>query len=603
MTLDSSKRKRRWVTWMLVVCVVAGAAGPASADDLDRASTAWAAGRVDEAAGALLDYWLTDPTDPARVLEAVRLAEALDDADLLERAQGQLEGLLRDSEDPRLQYALGRSSLAIARNRMARGDTGSSLAFLLADAKELGLGLLEVPGWYAVGTAMAADAMWSQGDLTGALALLDGVEAGDDDAPLAALRGRLLYERAVSEGLGTDGRPTDAGREDLGAAVTWSERARTHEVRPLADADRGAAALVSAWAKHRLGDVKGAARAYLDAHVVTPRSPLPLRGLQSLYTGREAALADLLQSHLADHPDDTAAWDLMIPTRRTAGDLAGALQALQRRLDVAPADPAGWTHGGRLFQDLEQWREAGKHYRQALELDGTHAPAAAGLEQVARAVWTTDMERGLEIYEGLLALRPADPYARNNLGFLLREAVTPWTTMSEGQIQHLKPDAPPHIRELLDRSVSVYREAVERIPDRDTMTELEAWSYAGIVNDYGLMLHYFADVQDPLEAERQYLRALAMTDHSFADTFIPNMRRLYATVLPNREWTWYRLAREARYTILRLVPVEGLAVLEPDEDKRRLAAQDEHALRLRLARELARDADEAGEPWPPPEDD
>ena len=146
------------------------------------------------------------------------------------------------------------------------------------------------------------------------------------------------------------------------------------------------------------------------------------------------------------------------------------------------------------------------------------------------------------------------------------------------------------IRELLVRCRDAYASAVALIPeDEDESRELlESWNLAGVVNDYGLMLHYFADIQDGPRAEAQYLRALRMTDQGFKDTYVPNLRRLYATVLANRELAMFRVAREAQYAILReAADAQGRLVLVPDEAKRDVAAQDTQVLRERLQAELA----------------
>ncbi|MFM8979443.1 MAG: hypothetical protein ACKOSS_03145, partial [Planctomycetia bacterium] len=230
----------------------------------------------------------------------------------------------------------------------------------------------------------------------------------------------------------------------------------------------------------------------------------------------------------------------------------------------------------------------------------------AGLERVAAAWMKADVERGVALYEGIFALLPADPFVRNNLGFLLREAVTPYTTQEPNGVQHLRPDAPWRVRGWLERSVAAYGEAVRLLPaaddkDRD---EAEAWDVAGIVNDLGLMLHYFADVQDLPRAEALYWRALRMTAFAFKDTYAPNLQRLYGTLLRDREWSWYLAARSARDAILletgELDRATGKPVLAPDSAKREAASRDLEALRARLVRTLQEDAESDGLPFPPP---
>ena len=151
--------------------------------------------------------------------------------------------------------------------------------------------------------------------------------------------------------------------------------------------------------------------------------------------------------------------------------------------------------------------------------------------------------------------------------------------------------------------MEVYRHAVSLVPeDLDEKTEKEIWVLAGIVNDCGLMLHYFEDVQEPYAAERLYLRALEMSDYAYMDAYHPNLRRLYAFVLPHRGWAWYRAAREARWAqkMEQRTP-DGSIELVADEARREIAAEDARRLRARLARALAEGAEEDGDPWPPEE--
>ena len=149
----------------------------------------------------------------------------------------------------------------------------------------------------------------------------------------------------------------------------------------------------------------------------------------------------------------------------------------------------------------------------------------------------------------------------------------------------------------------MYRRAVSLVPtDVDELPDSEAWVLAGVVNDYGLMLHYFADVQDPYAAEGLYLRALRMTGYGYMDAYHPNLRRLYAFVLPDHEWTWYLAAREARWAQMREGRrADGGLELVADDARREIAAEDARTLRVRIAEALAEGAAEDGDPWPPEE--
>ncbi len=588
--------RTRAIRLLLLAVALALPASAAFADDVADARAAFDAGHADAARAALLDWLLAEPTDPTALLDAAHLARDLDDLDLLERVQGRAEISAEETPDPRLDLALAVADEAIASGRLARGMQGQLLAQLFSDAETKAKAVLDDPALGAEARVLLARTRRAVGDLDGALAALEG---GDLAPEARAWRGRLHYERSVAREVDAQGRPTEAGRAELQAALDDLAAAGDE----LGPKDRFQARITAAWAAHRLGDLDRAEGAYVSAWLLDPASPYPLRGLESLEQGRPARLVAALERVLEARPHDTGALDALVFAEVGAKDGTAALLALERRIALDEKDPAGWLLGGRVFLALEQWEEARKHVRRALDLDPTSAQATALFEELARTVMARDRERGIAFYEEILRLRPGDPYVRNNYGFLLREIVSPFTAMGEDGLQTLVPGAPPRIRELLVRCRDVYAEAVAAIPesrDRD-LDERTAWSLAGVINDYGLIVHYFVDVQDPLEAERQYLRALRMTDYAFKDTYVPNLRRLYTKVLPDRDLARYRVARQVRDAVLAEVPrADGGFDLVPDEEKRAVAEKDVEEVRARLYRTLEEGADEDGAPWPPP---
>jgi len=68
---------------------------------------------------------------------------------------------------------------------------------------------------------------------------------------------------------------------------------------------------------------------------------------------------------------------------RAAGDVRGANGFFQAALKEYPEDPALRTRWGELFAATHQNNEAIKLFEEALELDGTYAPAKIGLAKVA----------------------------------------------------------------------------------------------------------------------------------------------------------------------------------------------------------------------------
>ena len=585
----SSPNPRRATLVALAFLLLSGTCVVRAEDPAD-ARRAWDEGRADDAWRMLRAYLLEKPTDAGMLLEAARLAAQMKDIELVERVQGRAELVSADTPDPRLDLALGVAYLALGELRLVAGVPSPTLAFLFADAEGIAQRLVaEHPGTdlEREGRLLLARTRQALGDVEAALDALPVQATGPE---MERLEAELLFDRAVTKRLDAAGRPTEEGASDLRGALAVFSGAPDFDGR-----------IKAAWAAHRLGELEAARGHYVAAWALDPASPYPLRGLESLATGRPQLLFDSLGEILADHPEDVRALDALAEAQFGV-DEAQALLTLQRRITLDEGDPAGWMLGARLYVARSRWQEARRYALRALELAPTARDASGVLERIAHTIRAEEPERAVSIYEELLAVKPDDPLVWNNYGFLLREIVSPYTTVDERTgIQVLRNDAPPRARTLLERCVEVYRRAVSLVPaDVDGLMDTEVWVLAGVLNDCGLMLHYFQDVQEPHAAERLYLKALAMTGYGYMDAYHPNLRRLYAFVLPDREWAWYLAAREARWAQLKEErPATGGFELVPDDAKRELAAEDARTLRARLARALAEGAEEDGDPWPP----
>jgi tetratricopeptide (TPR) repeat protein len=573
---------------------------PASADEPGEARRLIELGQVD-AARERLRAWIesTEPSGPP-ALEAARLAAELKDGLLLEDLQGRLEGKPGTKEPGPTALALATAWLGLAESRLGQPGGGSGVAFLFADAEKKARDCLAGPPEVAAeALRVLARVKHAQGDLAGALAVLAERSDLAGDAAVAALEGRLRYERALTTGLGADGRPTAAGTEDLTRAAARLKAALAVEGGlPVLETRR--ARLLSAYTLHRVGDLDGARAAYLAAHAADPTSDKALRGLKSLLANDDAAYRKALE----ELPRDRLVSRARVEAALAAKDVVGALAAAEARLADDPAAVDGWLLAGSALIAAQRWDDAVARFRHVHSLAPNDRTPITGLERTATAAMDVDVERGIAIYEQALGLLPDDPYVRNNFGFVLREVVTPHTEVDQATgLQRFRPDAPHRTRAWLDRCVAAYAEAVARIPeakDKD-LDEATAWNLAGIVNDYGLVVHYFVDVQDLPKAEALYLRALRMTRDTFKDTYAPNLQRLYR-LMPDREWAWYRAARRCRDAILKETGVgpDGNPALAPDEEKRAAAARDVEDLRARLVRTLQDDAREDGVDLSPP---
>lgn len=582
---------------------------PARADVPEQALALAEQGEAAQA-GAALDAWLrTQPMPGPSALAAARAAARVGDADLLERVQGWLEGRPEAREPGPVALALATAWLARAELQLAAGTAGSGTAFLLADAATKASACLEGP-LGAEALALLARSRYVKGDSAGALAVLAGHAALATAPAPAVLEARLRYEQALAAQLGADGRPTPEGTaslERVAALLGGALEALAQQPAVLARDEAAFARITRAYALHRLGDTAGAAAAYEAAHLAGDgRSTAALRGLKSLFSYDADAYRRTLRAVLAEREGERLASEALAASLLEAGDLDGALQVAEARSAAAPREVDGPVLAGSVLLAADRLDEAEARFLAAHRLDPARREGIAGLERVAATWMKEDVERGIALYERISALLPGDPYVHNNLGFLLREAVTPYTTMEPNGVQHLKPDAPWRVRAWLERSVAAYAEAVRLLPasddkDRD---EAAAWNVAGVVNDLGLMLHYFADVQDLPRAEALYWRALRMTGFAFKDTYAPNLQRLYGTLMRDREWAWYLAARSARDAILletgEVDRATGNPVLAPDTAKREAASRDLEALRARLVRTLQEDAESDGLPFPPP---
>lgn len=589
----------------LAALLLAGT-GSALAGPVEDAEALFAAGKTEPAREALGAWLDGTELDTLGLLHAAQLARRLQDLELLNAIAGaaqDLESQISGEVGPTLHLALGVAYLGLAEENLRQRTASRSVSLYFADALERAA---KVPvggslGCYAL--RLAAETRYAQGDLDGAIA---GIHAGipklasGSSALLQALHGRLRYTRGVARGTKADGHPADDAAPEFAAATEILPLALKAGLPPL---EARAARLQLAWAHHRTGGIDGAVEAYQASYRSDAREGvLAIRGLRSLLARDGKRLVTELEKLVARHPKDeapaAALTDIHLSTRNT-GD---ALLAAHKRLEASPDDVLAIYGVGRVHAAAGQLESAKRYFVAVLKRQPNHIASSYGIERLAQTHLAKDPARAVAIYEELIALRPDDPYTRNNLGFILRDLVSRETVKERGGIERLKPGATKQLRGWLDRCVSVYAEAVARIdPAQDAdLTPATAWNLAGIINDYGLIVHYFIEVQDAKLAEQQYLRALRMTDFGFKDTYTPNLHRLYRYVLKDRDWTWYRIAREAKDSILREGRDErGRVVLLPDDQKREAARQDMLAARARILQALKMDADEDGLPWPP----
>lgn len=572
-----------------------------------------------EGTRALLAGWVEQAAPGEEALEAARVASELADVDLLQALQAQLEGAPGTKEPGPGALALATAWLGLAEAHLSARDQSSAVPYLFADAEKKARSLLAAdPEVAGPALCLVARTRHAQGDTAGALAVL-GEHARLAARPeVAALEGWLLHEDVVARRLGPDGQATPEGRALLARAAERLAAALPPATGEAPEGGGGAlppreaarALLTRAYALHRTGQVEEAARCYAEAYRRRPADDKPLRGLKSLLGADPSAYRAALGALREERPADLRLAQALAAHLLEAGDAAGAAAVARGTADAAPTVPEAHVLESDVLRAGGRFDEAFAAGEAAHRLAPTRRLGADAMERAAAARMAGDVEHAVALYERLLRLLPDDPYVRNNLGFLLREAVTPFTDLDPvSGLQRLKADAPHRARLWLARSVAAYREAVERLPalpdaagrGAGAPPPAEAWNAAGVVNDLALMLHYFVDVQDLPQAEALYLRALALTHGAFKDTYAPNLQRLYR-LLPDRAYAWYRAAVVARDAILREEGTadDGSPLLVPDEAKRAAAAQDAERLRAWLVRTLQEEAAADGSPLDPP---
>lgn len=432
--------------------------------------------------------------------------------------------------------------------------------------------------------------------------LLDDVLSRVDDVVRA-----LSPER---EGIGKGLTPTT--REALKAA--WARallrRARLEEP-PNRDMLRQAVGLIESsgvwttprgsledgYARHLLGDVGRARAAYLRTLDISGTSPedeevadLAAAGLRSVLGGTSEAAEAALKEAAGEGPRVGVARALAALAAERAGPAAG-LEVLDAAQAPVILSPRTLVLRARLLRDVGRHAEALADECRAASRVGTLARGGGYVLDAVETLWREkrrlssfeDCRRYERDYDDILKRAEGFPRTQiawlNNVALRFREVVSTWTWRGEGRTQGIADGAPKEAHDLLARCVALYDGAVSMIPEDASRRPFdERWFYAGILNDAGLMRHYFVDVRDLDRAEALYRRAFDLTDGAYMDTYFYNLQYLYGFERPGNEEEWFKRARLARDRILK----ETSSGLEPDERKRESAARDAAALQALL---------------------
>ncbi len=582
--------------WGVVFAWVAASAF-AAPDTLDPVRDALRRGDVDAVDGSLVDRLVDDPPSADVLLECAYLAQEAEASAATSHVRTLANRLLDDGKGPpAARIARGYAALGTAIWYWRNKTQGSAIGGLFDEALASATTRSGDPAADDLAALLAARTRAALGEFDAAI---DALAARRKDGavstwtPLLALsEARLRYDRAADASRDAEGSAPDPLRDDLEtAAALFSEHDAAIDALLVIPSKRDDLAARCAWTPHRLGRVDDAIAAYerLYARGGTS-STYAVRGLVSLLTHEpDRCHATLRAWAIAAGRAGAIAWDALVASFIDAGRLGPALAAAESRRELDLDDPAGWRAVASVFEAMDQPEEAIRHLEEALRRAPDDAASIARFDAIARGAMDDDPDRTIAWYARLVAVSPNDPFLWNNYAFLLRERVAPHTTIDAAGLQRLKPDAPAGARAMLDRCVDAYERAVALIdPAQDGQRDLQAdWDLATVVNDLGLMLHYFVDVQDAPRAEALYLRALSMTEDGYKDSYVPNLRRLYEHVLTDRELAWYRAAqRAANGLLMEVARDDGGYDLVPDDAKRAQARADAARLRTRLLDEL-----------------
>jgi cytochrome c peroxidase len=524
--------------------------------------------------------------------------QGLAEASLGTRDPGDLDDAaerLAEAEGTGSAEARGRAAIWLGRVRGARaaaaegeGDGPGAAAHRLDAALAFARARKAAPfldDAYLEGAA-AEEAAGRPAEAEGILTALHALREGRDPDALAARAG-VRYRAAVALAREA-GPPPPAEARALFLGAAEDSRAAAG-LRPLGFEE----ALLLARSLHWLGEKAAAREAYLAAIPLSPASRAALTGMANLLRGPEWTAA--LEEGLRRSPDHPQALYFAGFDRMERKDLDGAERAFLRLAGVAPRDAMARVFLGRIARERGDRGRAFDLWIEALRLDPACGEAAADADGALRALPVEGWGDVEALHAGAVRLAGAlgDPYmrvtVRNNAAFRIREAVSSFTSRGRGRMQWLVPGAPPEALAWMRRCAGLYEAAVADVPPEEAWDALPfatRWVYAGVLNDAGLMRHYFAEVQDLDAAERLYLAAFRITDGAYMDAYFYNLQFLYGFERPGNERRWYRLAVAAKDAILREDPsAEG--GFAPDERKRAAAERDAERLRDVLGDKVA----------------
>ena len=157
-----------------------------------------------------------------------------------------------------------------------------------------------------------------------------------------------------------------------------------------------------------------------EARMMAPIPPPPSkdaswkeRALAHQAEGRHEEAAEAYETHVAQHPDDAAAWAHLGSELTLLGRLAQGEAASRKAIELRPTAPSGWTSLGLALGQQERFAEAETAFLQALALDPQDPHSRMALAEclfMRRAP-----EEGVAQLELVLAQDPGNAHALKRL--------------------------------------------------------------------------------------------------------------------------------------------------------------------------------------------
>ncbi len=489
-----------------VTLVLTALVAPAIAGALEDGKRLAKDGRHADAAAAFREALKGSPTSRDAILGFARsAAEGRLGGEAYGEAETRLRAMFKEKEDREARIALGYVFLAwIAEDERYRADADDQFRRLLrADAAD---------DEAAVGLARM---YYAGADYDNGLAILDGVLASKPGSGLALYwKGELLYDRAT-QAFGRVKTVDDDVRAMFGKALG------AYEASTKADPARFDAWMKTGYAAQYLAGVDPskqavAQAAYEKAIDLDGESQLPLKGMAALHRSKPEAWVEALTRLVKEKPKSPAVTYWWAYQLRSSGKTDEAEKAYRAFAASSRFPALGWYEVGTLLAEKGDAAGAKQAFEKSLELDPKHVRAGAAVDALvgtlnARAQESVrDVVKAkalLEDYEALAALVTWSSGVRNDAAFFAREA-----------FNATKDPA------LLQASVKGYVAASALIPEpREDLLESTPYptrhGWAQILNDTGLMFHYYDATRDLVKAEAYYRKAMEWTQHGYWDAY------------------------------------------------------------------------------------